>query len=63
MICGTFTMSKVPAAELDEVMEGYRSTDPKPTSVSSAPDGAGTYKVTAVYPACSDTTTHSVAGA
>jgi hypothetical protein len=58
MTCGTFTVSKVPAGQVQQTEDLFKANDPPPTSVSSAPDGSGTFKVTAVFPPCPDNTTH-----
>jgi hypothetical protein len=63
MVCGTFTLTKVPAAQLAQVMAQANANVPPPTSVTSAPDGPGTYTVTATWPPCADNVTHSTAGA
>lgn len=63
MICGTFTLTKIPAAQVDEVMAEARATIPPPTSVASQPDGDGTFTVIATWPACADTVSHATDGA
>ena len=62
MTCGTFKIEKVPAADVAQVVGGFQANVPPPTSVTSTPDGAGTYTVTAVFPDCPANTTHDVTG-
>jgi len=62
MTCGTFTIAKVTAASLDQVMGDFKANVPPPTSVTSAPDGDGTFTVTAVFPDCPANTTHDPVG-
>jgi|KBSMisStaDraftv2_1062788.scaffolds.fasta_scaffold6569848_2 hypothetical protein len=62
MVCGTFTRTKVPAADVQNVIDAYKENDPPPTSVISKADGAGTFTVVATWPDCPANTTHSLAG-
>ena len=41
----------VPASELQDVIDGYHRQKPPPVSVTSSPDGPGTFTVIAVFPA------------
>jgi hypothetical protein len=63
MACGTFTISKVPQAQLQQTIDLFKANKPPPTSVTSTPDGAGTYTVVATFPPCPANTSHSPAGA
>ena len=63
MICGTFTVRKVPADKADLRVELFKATDPAPLEVTKTPDGDGTFTVTAVFPKCPDDTTHDPEGA
>jgi hypothetical protein len=63
MACGTFTVSNVPQTELQQTIDLFKANIPAPTSVTSAPDGSGTFTVTAVFPPCPAGTTHSAAAA
>jgi hypothetical protein len=58
MACGTFTVAKVPNAQLQQTIALFNANVPKPT-VTSAPDGSGTFTVTAVFPPCPAGTTHT----
>ena len=40
----------VPASELQDVIDGYHRQKPPPVSVTSSPDGPGTFTVIAVFP-------------
>ncbi len=62
MPCGTFTVSHVPQADLQETIDLFKANKPPPTSVTSAPDGTGAYTVTAVFPPCPANTSHSPDG-
>ena len=62
MPCGTFTVSKVPQATLQQTIVLFQANQPPPNSVTSAVDGQGTYTVTAVFPPCPDNTAHSSDG-
>jgi hypothetical protein len=59
MACGTFTVKKVLQAKLQETIDLFNANDPPPISVTSAPDGTGTYTVTVQFPPCPPGTTHS----
>jgi hypothetical protein len=59
MACGTFTVKQIPQAKLQQTIDLFNANKPPPTSVTSAPDGAGTYTVMAVFPPCPPNTTHS----
>ena len=63
MICGTFTLNKVPAADVDNVVAAFQANDPPPTSVTKTPDGAGTFTVVAAWPPCPPGMSHSTDGA
>ena len=60
MACGTFTIRKVPAAKLQETIDLFQANMPPPNSVTSAPDGNGTFTVVAVFPPCPENTSHRV---
>ncbi len=62
MACGTFTVKSVPQAKLQQTIDLFKANNPSPTNVSSAPDGSGTYTVTAQFPPCPPNTTHSPTG-
>ena len=62
MTCGTFTITQVPAADVDETVADFKANVPPPTSVTKTADGSGTYTVTAVFPDCPPNTTHSPQG-
>jgi hypothetical protein len=62
MVCGTFRIRQVPAAEVDDTIALYKANVPPPTSVTSAPDGQGTFTITAVFPPCPENTEHSGEG-
>jgi hypothetical protein len=62
MVCGTFTLKKVPEAKLAQKVAMYKANVPPPTSVTSEPDGAGTYTITAVWPPCADNVEHHPGG-
>jgi hypothetical protein len=59
MACGTYTVAKVPPGNVANVTALFQANVPPPNSVTSAPDGTGTYTVTAVFPPCPANTTHS----
>lgn len=63
MICGTFTRTKIQAADLQLVIDLFKANDPPPTKVESKQEADGTYTVVATWPACPDETTHSASGA
>jgi hypothetical protein len=58
MICGVFTITQVPASQVNAVMQGFRDNSPPPVSVASQPDGSGTFTVVATFPPCEFSTTH-----
>lgn len=62
MTCGTFTVTKVQQAKLQQTIDLFNANKPPPTSVTSNPDGAGTYTVVATFPPCPGNTTHSASG-
>jgi hypothetical protein len=62
MACGTFTVSKVPQAKLQQTIDLFKANNPPPTSVTSSPDGAGTFTVIAIFPPCPANTSHTSAG-
>jgi hypothetical protein len=62
MPCGTFKVAKVSQAEVQGTIDLFEANVPPPTSVTSAPDGDGTFTVTAVFPPCPANTTHSPDG-
>jgi hypothetical protein len=62
MACGTFTVRRVPQAQLQQTLDLFKANKPPPISVTSSADGAGTYTVTAIFPPCPANTTHSVNG-
>jgi hypothetical protein len=62
MVCGTFTVSKVPQSEVTNRVNLWKATKPPPTSVTSNQDPDGTYTITAVFPPCSGNTTHTTDG-
>ena len=37
MVCGTFTIKKVPADQVDETKELFEANDPPPISVTASP--------------------------
>lgn len=61
MICGTFVLDSVPDDQAESTVAGFRNNDPPPTSVDKTKNADGTWKITAVWPPCSNgvTTTHS----
>lgn len=63
MVCGTFTMTQVPANNVAGVVARYKANVPPPTSVTSTQQPDGTYTVVAVFPPCPPNTTHDVTGA
>lgn len=62
MVCGTFTITKVPDDKLQEAIDLFKANEPPPTTVTSSKDTNGTNTVTAVFPPCPDNTTHSSDG-
>jgi hypothetical protein len=62
MVCGTFTLRKVPEAKVARKVAMYKANVPPPTSVTSAPDGQGTFTITAVWPPCPANVEHDLAG-
>ncbi|HEX8668998.1 MAG TPA: hypothetical protein VF727_11580 [Allosphingosinicella sp.] len=62
MVCGTFTLRKVPEAEVADTVALFEANVPPPNSVTSAPDGEGTFTVTAVFPPCPPEMEHDPAG-
>lgn len=62
MVCGTFTVSKVPESQVANRVNLWNATKPPPTSVSSSQDPDGTYTITAVFPPCGSNTTHTTDG-
>lgn len=62
MACGTFTVKKVPQSKLQQTIDLFKANKPPPTSVTSTPDGTGTFTVVAVFPACPVNTSHISAG-
>lgn len=59
MPCGTFTVKNVPQAKLQQTTDMFKANKPPPTNVSSAPDGSGTFTVTAQFPPCPPGTSHT----
>jgi hypothetical protein len=62
MVCGTFTMAKVSADDVDGVVQRYQLNDPPPLSVTKQQEADGTWTVVATFPPCPDTVTHSTGG-
>ncbi|MBV8564930.1 MAG: glucosaminidase domain-containing protein [Methylobacteriaceae bacterium] len=58
MTCGTFTISRVPASDVDQVMQEFEASDSPPNSVTKQADSSGTFTVIAVFPPCPPNTTH-----
>jgi len=63
MVCGTFTIRKVPKDKVDETVDLYKANDPPPLEVTSTADDKGTFTVIAVFPKCPSNTTHAAKGA
>jgi hypothetical protein len=57
MACGTYTIKKVDAADVEQTKAMFPGA-----TFTVTPDGSGTYTILATYPACPANTTHSVAG-
>lgn len=62
MICGTQTRTGVTASEVPQVTALFNAIVPPPTSVTSTPDGNGTFTVVATWPPCPPGTTLSTDG-
>jgi hypothetical protein len=59
MVCGTFTMNSVAAADVAAVVAGFQANNPPPTSVTKTQNADGTYTVVAQFPPCPADTTHA----
>jgi len=59
MICGTYTMTKVPDAEVNAVVAGFNATKPLSKQVTKTADGPGTWTVVAQHDSCAANVTHS----
>lgn len=61
MICGTFTMDKIPDGQQDSVYNGFKTNVPPPTSVTKSQNADGTWTVVATWPPCpgGTSTSHS----
>jgi hypothetical protein len=62
MVCGTFTIRKVPEDKVAETESLFKANEPPPTSVTSKEEDDGTFTVTAVFPKCPEDTSHSAHG-
>lgn len=50
--CGVFTVSKVPAPKVDQVVADFQLDDP--IKIDTVENKDGTFEVTATFPACAD---------
>ena len=62
MACGTFTITSVAQADVQQTLEMFRASTPAPTRLTSEADGSGTFTVTAVFPDCPPNTSHDPSG-
>jgi hypothetical protein len=60
MICGTFTVKGVPAANVLTRENLWRATKPPPKSVKATQQPDGSYTIVIVYDPCPDGTSHAI---
>lgn len=54
MVCGTFSLSKIPDGQQDNVEADFKANRPPPTSTTKTRNEDGAWTVTATWPPCQE---------